>query len=138
MWYYNRSTTCTPVNCTPHLGESGVPLCVFEPETHVTTIVSLALGLKTEEAVPQPVLDTPIIPNAYPATLNTATFSATSGAPSSAPIPGQIGSISEKGDCIQPNDVVVRFDNVATQNGHVVPRPLYTTLSDYILFFCPM
>ena len=122
VWYYNRSTTCTPVDCT-HLGESSVPIHIFGPETHVTTIVPLALGLKTE-AVPQPVPDTPIIPSAYPATPNTATFCYPS-APSSAPMPGQISLISEKGDRVQPSDVVVRFDNVATQNGHFVPHPSY-------------
>ena len=125
VWYSdNRSTTCTRVNCTPHLGESlGVPIHVFGPETHVTAIVPLALGLKTEEA--QPVPNTPISPNTYPATPNTATFPTTPGAPSSAPTPGQIGSISEEGGRVQPDDVVVRFDNAATQNGHAVPRPSY-------------
>ena len=68
-------------------------------------IVPLALGLKTVEAVSQPVPDTPIIPNAYPATPNTATFC----------YPGTPFS----------SDVVVCFDNVATQNGHFSPHPSY-------------
>ena len=118
---------CSSANDCSLTGESlGVPIHVFGPETHVTAIVPLALGLKTAEAAPPPVPDTPLSPNTFPATPNTATFSATPGVPSSsAPTPGQIGMIDEAGDRVQADDIVVRFDEAATQNGHAAPRPSY-------------
>lgn len=101
------------------LGESlGVPIHVFGPETHITAVVPLALGIKPADLAPQPTPSTPVTP---------ATFPATPSVPSStaAPTPSQVGMIHEDGERTQPDDVVVRFDSAATENGHATSRPSY-------------
>lgn len=109
------------VNAKPTFsGESlGVPIHVYGPDTHVTAIVPLALGLNTNECASIPVPPTP---------MTSANSSTTPTIPSSAvPTPSQVGMIHEDGERTQPDDVVVRFDNAATEDGHAANRP----------WFCP-
>ncbi|KIK80546.1 hypothetical protein PAXRUDRAFT_36161 [Paxillus rubicundulus Ve08.2h10] len=98
------------------LGESlGVPIRVFGPDTHITEIVPLALGMKPTKPSPISVPNTaPASPKAVPAT------------PASAvPSPSEVGTIHASGERTQPNDVVVRFDSAPTQDGHAATRPAY-------------
>ncbi|KAG2143523.1 ATP citrate lyase [Suillus bovinus] len=93
------------------LGESlGVPIRVFGPDTHITEIVPLALGLKSTTSKTAPV--------SIPATAP--------GSPkvSAAPEPGtgDVGAIHADGERTQPNDVVVRFDSLSGAKGS---RPAY-------------
>ena len=98
-------------------GESlGVPIHVFGPDTHITEIVPLALGIKPTKTSPVSLPPTaPASPKPVPAT----TASATS------PTPSEIGTIHASGERTQPDDVVVRFDNAPTENGHAATRPSY-------------
>ncbi|KAH7882834.1 ATP citrate lyase [Phlebopus sp. FC_14] len=99
------------------LGESlGVPIRVFGPDTHITEIVPLALGIKPSKRPPQS------IPATAPA--SPKGVSATQIA-SSEPTTSDVGTIHASGERTQPNDVVVRFDNAPTQDGHATTRPAY-------------
>ena len=97
-------------------GESlGVPIRVFGPDTHITEIVPLALGIKPARAAPVSIPTTaPASPKVAP-----ATSSAT------APTPSDVGTIHASGERTQPDDVVVRFDDAPTQDGHAAIRPAY-------------
>ncbi|KIJ63837.1 hypothetical protein HYDPIDRAFT_175858 [Hydnomerulius pinastri MD-312] len=97
------------------LGESlGVPIRVFGPDTHITEIVPLALGIKPTKRAPVSIPATaPGSPKAVPAT------------PTAAPTPDDVGTIHASGERTQPNDVVVRFDSAPTQDGHAAARPAY-------------
>ncbi|KAH7912617.1 ATP citrate lyase [Hygrophoropsis aurantiaca] len=100
------------------LGESlGVPIRVFGPDTHITDIVPLALGIKLgkdRSKIPHSIPPTaPGSPKATPAVPPT---------PSAAPTPGEVGTIHADGERTQPNDVVVRFDDGEAKAGG---RPSY-------------
>ncbi|KAG8216625.1 citrate synthase-like protein [Butyriboletus roseoflavus] len=99
------------------LGESlGVPIRVFGPDTHITEIVPLALGIKPAKAAPISVPATaPASPKVVPATPSSA----------AAPTPSDVGTIHASGERTQPDDVVVRFDDAPTQDGHAATRPAY-------------
>ncbi|KAF9220834.1 ATP-citrate synthase [Gyrodon lividus] len=101
------------------LGESlGVPIRVFGPDTHITEIVPLALGLRATKPAPISIPATaPGSPKAVPATPASASVPA--------PTPSEVGTIYASGERTQPNDVVVRFDNAPTQGGHATVRPAY-------------
>ncbi|KAG2747530.1 ATP citrate lyase isoform 2 [Suillus brevipes Sb2] len=94
------------------LGESlGIPICVVGPDTHITEIVPLALGLKSTTSATAPVSIPPTAPGSpkiSPAT----------------PEPGtsEVGTIHADGERTQPDDVVVRFDSVDGTKGS---RPAY-------------
>lgn len=82
------------------LGEElGVEIHVFGPETHITNIVPLALGIKTEkeielEQVPPP----PVKPATDKASVETSE---------------KVGAVNpETGERIQPQDQIVQFDAV--------------------------
>ncbi|KDQ10996.1 hypothetical protein BOTBODRAFT_35757 [Botryobasidium botryosum FD-172 SS1] len=80
------------------LGESlGVPIHVFGPETHITEIVPLALGV-TKGAGPKSI--GPTAPNTPPPQSKTL-----GGAASNT-----IGAIGPEGERNQPNDQIVHFD----------------------------
>ncbi|KAH0835034.1 citrate synthase-like protein [Lanmaoa asiatica] len=98
-------------------GESlGVPIRVFGPDTHITEIVPLALGIKPVNAAPVSIPATaPTSPKVVPATPSSA----------AAPTPSDVGTIHASGERTQPDDVVVRFDDAPTQNGHAATRPAY-------------
>ncbi|KAG9311513.1 ATP citrate lyase [Chiua virens] len=99
------------------LGESlGVPIRVFGPDTHITEIVPLALGIKPTKAAPVSIAATaPTSPKVVPVTPSSA----------AAPTPSDVGTIHASGERTQPDDVVVRFDNAPTQDGHAATRPSY-------------
>ncbi|KAF9788688.1 ATP-citrate synthase [Thelephora terrestris] len=84
------------------LGESlGVPIKVYGPETHITEIVPLALGVKTSDRIHVP--QTPLPPP-----------SPTTPAPrTAASEPPTIGSIQPGGGRTQAQDQIVHFDTTA-------------------------
>jgi ATP citrate (pro-S)-lyase len=85
------------------LGESlGVEIKVYGPDTHITAIVPLALGIQTKPKNPlYSVPPTPAVPGSPKATV------VSGGAET--PSPG-VGAISADGGRVQPNDQIVRFD----------------------------
>jgi ATP citrate (pro-S)-lyase len=91
------------------LGESlGVPIKVYGPETHITEIVPLALGVKRE-----------VTPPAH----SVSPTSPPSPSPSKAAAPSDstaVGVIHSDGGRSQPNDQIVRFETSAGQS-----RPAY-------------
>ncbi|KAH0826463.1 hypothetical protein J3R83DRAFT_5463 [Lanmaoa asiatica] len=95
-------------------GESlGVPIRVFGPDTHIAKIVPLALSTKPVKAAPASIPATmPASPKAVPATPSAA----------AAPTPSNVGTVHASGECTQPDDVVMRFDDAPTQNGHAATK----------------
>lgn len=93
------------------LGESlGVPIKVFGPETHITEIVPLALGVKSGNRT-STVTKTPIAPP-----------SPSTPAPpvDSEEQPAAVGTINPDGGRNQPNDQIVHFDATVSK-----ARPAY-------------
>ncbi|KAI9459160.1 ATP-citrate synthase [Lactarius psammicola] len=91
------------------LGESlGVPIKVYGPETHITQIVPLALGVKRETKS-----TAPSIPPTSPP-------SPTPSQAAAAPDSPAVGTIRADGGRSQPDDHIVRFETSATHN-----RPSY-------------
>jgi ATP citrate (pro-S)-lyase len=94
------------------LGESlGVPIRVFGPDTHITEIVPLALGLKSTTSTTAPVS----IPATAPGSPKVSSAISEPGA-------SDVGTIHADGERTQPNDVVVRFDSAEGTKG---TRPAY-------------
>lgn len=90
------------------LGESlGVPIKVYGPETHITEIVPLALGVRRETKSTAP----SVPPTSPPSP--TSTGAATSESPA-------VGTIGPDGGRSQPNDQIVRFETSSTHS-----RPEY-------------
>ncbi|KAH8076011.1 ATP-citrate synthase [Cristinia sonorae] len=93
------------------LGESlGVPIKVYGPDTHITEIVPLALGItsKHKNAL-----------HSIPPTPAPASPKSQAHEPVAVAEP-TVGSIHPSGERTQPNDQIVRFDNVETTQ-----RPSY-------------
>jgi ATP citrate (pro-S)-lyase len=92
------------------LGESlGVPIKVYGPETHITEIVPLALGVKTGPKTNVPKTPLPPVTPTTPAPLGSFTD----------PNLG-VGTIAPDGGRTQPNDQIVHFDATAAKD-----RPAY-------------
>ena len=90
------------------LGESlGVPIKVYGPETHITEIVPLALGVKRDS--------TPLAPSVPPTSPPTPDPSKEASSDSTA-----VGVIQPDGARSQPNDQIVRFETSSNQS-----RPSY-------------
>lgn len=89
------------------LGESlGVPIKVYGPETHITEIVPLALGVgKTALKTPAVLLSTPGSPSGAGVGLKVE---------ESGPA---VGEISADGARTQPNDQIVHFDTSSSSTG---------------------
>ena len=86
------------------LGESlGVPIKVYGPETHITEIVPLALGVKTSDRIHVP--QTPLPPPTP----------STAGPKTTASEPPSIGSIQPGGGRTQPQDQIVHFDTTVVK-----------------------
>ncbi|KAI0264643.1 ATP-citrate synthase [Gloeopeniophorella convolvens] len=84
------------------LGESlGVPIKVYGPETHITEIVPLALGVKREAKSVAPSLPITSPPSPTP---SKAAVVDSDG----------VGSIRPDGGRAQPNDQIVRFETTST------------------------
>lgn len=91
------------------LGESlGVPIKVYGPETHITEIVPLALGVKREVTPPGR-----SVPPTSPPSPSPSQAAAPSGSPA-------LGVIQPDGSRTQPNDQIVRFETTSGQS-----RPSY-------------
>jgi len=91
------------------LGESlGVPIKVYGPETHITEIVPLALGVKRDTSPPAPSVPPTSPPSPTPSK---------AAAPSDSPA---LGVIQPDGGRSQPNDQIVRFETTSGQS-----RPSY-------------
>ncbi|KAH9063243.1 ATP-citrate synthase [Lactarius vividus] len=91
------------------LGESlGVPIKVYGPETHITQIVPLALGVRRETKS-----TAPSIPPTSPP-------SPTPSQAAAAPDTPAVGTIRPDGQRSQPDDHIVRFETSANHN-----RPSY-------------
>ncbi|KAI0053105.1 ATP-citrate synthase [Auriscalpium vulgare] len=87
------------------LGESlGVPIKVFGPETHITEIVPLALGIKREPGKSSAVSLAPTSPP-----------SPAPGAASSATEEATVGTVHADGGRTQANDQIVHFEAGAEQ-----------------------
>jgi len=102
------------------LGESlGVPIKVYGPETHITEIVPVALGVKREVTPPA---------NSVPPTSPPSPSPSKGAAPSDSP---GVGSIQPDGGRSQPNDHIVRFE---TSSGHTRPayRPFDSSTRSFV------
>jgi ATP citrate (pro-S)-lyase len=98
------------------LGESlGVPIKVYGPDTHITEIVPLALGLRSGKGVPTSIPPTapptPGVPLAATAPVTTASMEAGAAG---------LGSIHADGERTHADDQIVRFDT-----GGVTQRPSF-------------
>ncbi|KAG1721921.1 ATP citrate lyase, partial [Suillus lakei] len=83
------------------LGESlGVPIHVFGPDTHITEIVPLALGLKSTTSTTAPI-----------------------SMPATAPGSPKISPATPEPGASDPNDVVVGFDSVSAKGSRPAYRP---------------
>jgi ATP citrate (pro-S)-lyase len=90
------------------LGESlGVPIKVYGPETHITEIVPLALGVKRDSTPPAP-----SVPPTSPPTPDPSKAASSDSA--------AVGVIQPDGARSQPNDQIVRFGTSTNQS-----RPSY-------------
>ncbi|KAJ7062943.1 ATP citrate lyase isoform 2 [Mycena amicta] len=97
------------------LGESlGVPIKVYGPDTHITDIVPIALGIDlTKKPVPQPSTGTTTPAPAAVKVEDTSEASA-------------VGTIHPSGERTQPNDQIVHFDTESTAG----VRPAYRPFDD--------
>lgn len=85
------------------LGESlGVPIRVFGPDTHITEIVPMALGVARPKTVQQSIQGSPSGPST-PA--------------NEVQHPAPTGVIRSDGERTQPDDQIVHFDNTASKPG---------------------
>ncbi len=90
------------------LGESlGVPIKVYGPETHITEIVPLALGVKRDTTPPAPSVPSTSPPSPDPSKEASSDSTA-------------VGAIQPDGGRSQPNDQIVRFETSSNQS-----RPSY-------------
>jgi ATP citrate (pro-S)-lyase len=91
------------------LGESlGVPIKVYGPDTHITEIVPLALGINTGKNVSRSIPPTaPGSPHRSSSTAAPAATAATTIPPQEEP---QVGTIHASGERTQADDQIVRFD----------------------------
>ncbi|KAG2336573.1 citrate synthase [Suillus weaverae] len=89
----------------------GIPIHVFGPDTHITEIVPLALGIKSSTSA--------TAPTSMPATApGSPKISPTTPEPGAS----EVGTIHVDGERTQPNDVVVHFDSLDGTKGS---RPTY-------------
>lgn len=107
------------------LGESlGVPIKVYGPETHITDIVPLALGVKNKRSKAGgngPVSIPPSTPGTPPSNVRTV---------ESEPI--EVGTIGPDGTRIQPNDQIVHFDDGKAPQTRPSYRPFDATTRAFV------
>ncbi|KAG5643027.1 hypothetical protein DXG03_001639 [Asterophora parasitica] len=105
------------------LGESlGVPIRVFGPDTHITEIVPLALGVDVRKTGSAATLGTRSVQvGTPPAQVEEVEISTEGG----------VGAIHRDGERTQPNDQIIRFD---TQEPHSRPpfRPFDETTRSFV------
>ncbi|KAF7331562.1 ATP citrate lyase isoform 2 [Mycena kentingensis (nom. inval.)] len=109
------------------LGESlGVPIKVYGPDTHITDIVPIALGIDlTKKPVTQPNTGatTPVVPTSV---------QVPPSADSSA-----VGTIHPDGERTQPNDQIVHFDTETTSGSRPAYRPFDDTTRSFVFGLQP-
>jgi ATP citrate (pro-S)-lyase len=107
------------------LGESlGVPILVYGPDTHITEIVPLALGVKGKEGMKSVPVTAPASPSrATSPALPPPPTQSTAGVDKKAA--AGVGAIHPDGARTQAEDQIVRFDVVAEGKGKTAPRPAY-------------
>lgn len=102
------------------LGESlGVPIKVYGPETHITDIVPLALGVKNKRAAVNGINGRPEPSSIPPSTPGTPP-------PNVKPLedqPNDVGTIGPDGERVQPNDQIVRFNEGRGPHSRPAYRP---------------
>ena len=107
------------------LGESlGVPIKVYGPDTHITEIVPLALGVASKRknelhSIPP----TPNVP---------ASPKASSSDPVDVPQEPAVGSIHPSGERTQPNDQIIRFDTVTSATQRPSYRPFDASTRSFV------
>ncbi len=106
------------------LGESlGVPIRVFGPETHITEIVPLALGVgikkakNTDDGLKSARLDSP------PASAQIAAAADPSDS---------VGAIRPDGERTQPSDLLVHFDTVSSTTSRPAYRPFDANTRSFV------
>jgi ATP citrate (pro-S)-lyase len=91
------------------LGESlGVPISVYGPDTHITEIVPLALGIKSKEGMKS----VPVTAPGSPTRTTSPPLSVTQNS-----IAAGIGAIHPDGERTQAEDQIVRFDVASEEDG---------------------
>lgn len=111
------------------LGESlGVPIKVYGPETHITEIVPLALGI-TKASGAAGGLKTPAVLKSEPSTPTGTSkdLSAEAG----------VGEIQSSGERKQPNDQIVHFDTAASTGKRSWYRPFDETTRSLVFGLQP-
>jgi ATP citrate (pro-S)-lyase len=107
------------------LGESlGVPIRVFGPDTHITEIVPLALGIDTTKNKTNNGVDglKSVQPDTPPAQAVPASYE-----------PGDaVGSIHPDGERTQPSDLLVRFDTQAGSTTRPHYRPFDASTRSFV------
>ncbi|KAK7046790.1 ATP-citrate synthase [Favolaschia claudopus] len=100
------------------LGESlGVPIKVYGPDTHITDIVPIALGIDLSKKV---------APTTAPGTGTTTPAAAAVDVHDSTAAP-TVGTIHPSGSRTQPDDQIVHFDTSSSASGS---RPAYRPFDD--------
>ena len=96
------------------LGESlGVPIKVYGPDTHITEIVPLALGISTAKSGPNGA------PHSVPASPGPSVTAVSGGSTDAAPV----GTIHADGERTQPGDQIVHFNKATGAHEHSAFRP---------------
>ncbi|KAF7301109.1 ATP citrate lyase isoform 2 [Mycena indigotica] len=108
------------------LGESlGVPIKVYGPDTHITDIVPIALGIDlTKKPVPIPSTGT-TTPAATDVKVTETTESAA------------VGTIHPSGERTQPNDQIVHFDTEAPSGSRPAYRPFDDATRSFVFGLQP-
>ncbi|GLB39002.1 putative ATP citrate lyase citrate-binding [Lyophyllum shimeji] len=106
------------------LGESlGVPIRVFGPDTHITEIVPLALGVEVKKTATSAALGTKSVQvGTPPAQVEEVEF----------PNEGGVGSIHKDGERTQPNDQIIRFDTTGGPSARPAFRPFDETTRSFV------
>ncbi|KAK7020145.1 ATP citrate lyase subunit 1 [Paramarasmius palmivorus] len=104
------------------LGESlGVPIRVFGPETHITAIVPLALGIEPKKSDPTPKSIAPTAPGS-PRQSSAQPIEPVEEAP--------VGAIQKDGSRTQPGDQIVHF--TASPTSRPAYRPFDSTTRSFV------
>ena len=103
------------------LGETlGVDIQVFGPDTHITAVVPLALGVnknKPNATVPQSIPASPPPPNVHPIDIDTR---------------AETGAIQPSGERTQPNDQIVHFGATSSQGARESYRPFDANTRSFV------
>jgi len=109
------------------LGESlGVPIHVFGPETHITEIVPLALGVEIRKASKDS------NDELESAQLDSHPSPSSATVPPAADFSESIGAIHPDGERTQPSDLLVHFDTSTTSTSRPAYRPFDATTRSFV------